>query len=485
MKRVLILILALMVLELVQVAGAEVFIVDCGGDGESQGYALLLRDDGQVLTAEQAYGDIGLLTPEDTPQAQRLYRVEPVDLSPYVDEVDEDDYSTFTRLAVMGPGGELLTGYDYCELRWDEAGYVIGRRWAGGVEALDPQGNVVFSGDYLDIHPNGWGGWLVLRGDRAPTEEDMGRATALFIDAEGEVHDTGLHTFYNEYLSEGYSGGWCPLSEVEEYDGLSVLVDAGGSVAFGRAFDGIEAVYEGRAVIMRGDKYGLLDHTGAYAIKPTCDSIILEDRFSRVLYAAERGETIEVYDAQTMTMLFERTFEGADYVYEWQYAEGLMMLGCQYAQELTDLSGRTCFTVARDKNISESYVECDGIPERFVENLGEWPEGSAHLIDADYNVIGDDWQSLTAELWRDGQGRYVTTTYATYTDGAGGAYPVWYSYRCGVIDESGQVIIPAIYQNLRTLSLDRYWVETADRVGMIDAGGKWYYVFERYTGLMD
>ena len=485
MKRMLIFMLALALL--VPSALAETFVVNYWGSEEAASYALLITEDGAPLTPPQTYADLYLLTPAGTPEAQRLYSAEPFAMpADKLAGVDEDDYRTFTFRALVDGAGRQLTGFDYYDLAWVD-GVVVARRWPMAVDVLDGTGKVLITGPYADIRPNGEGGWLALKRD-GQEDDEYGGVSYLYaivaVDASGAESETGFHTF--SYEMNDFDGGLCPVLDVRELDGRAVFLDAAGAQALGRDFNYIGGVAGGKAVVEQGDRYGLLDLAeDSYILEPVYDYICLEDGFAQKVFWVHKGDTLAVYDPASGNELFTRRFEGAEYPYGWLCGDGTLMLSGGNGWEICTLSGLVLFRVDPDREVGVIYSECEGVPQRYVEYTGEYPNDVCHLIDLSGEPVGGDWQNLNAALWRDGHGRYVTNTYDLVDDGEGGVYPSWYSYRYGVCDENGRMVLESRYLNVEVLSLDRYWVQTADRCGMIDGKGNWYYTVEDYQYLMD
>ncbi|MBR1560182.1 MAG: WG repeat-containing protein [Clostridia bacterium] len=458
---------------------AETYIVYHSGAEEWGAYALLLTDDGTALTPRGVYGDLRLLTPADGDADQALYAASPAALPADAEGLDEDDFRSFTRLALLDAQGEPLTDMVYYDLRFDPSGVIVGRRYNGPTDVLSPTGATLFSGDYRDLAPAG-DGYIALWEDEIDGEPSN---AVLRVDADGTEHWTGLHT--DAWELSAFSGGLLPLRSVPEYGGRDLFLTEDGEIALGRAFDSISDARGGYAVVNDGDGYALIDDEGNILLPAEYDYIGCEERSDgRAVYFAHRGSAIEIYDGETLDLIAERDF-GGSYVYGWLCADGLMNVGGPGGAEIIDMDGDTVVAVPRDVDVSASYGVCRGVPERFVATEGEWPYQDAHLIDRDGDRVGGSFQSLTADLWDGGAGRYTVGTFDIAEDEEGYPYPVWYSNRYGVCDENGETVLPAVYNSVQVLAADRYWVEAPDRSGMIDGAGKWYYVINLYEELVD
>lgn len=480
MNRMLTCLLALLLL--CPVALGEVYAVDYAGSDDAAGFGLLIRDDGTLLTPEGAYRYLGELTPDGTSEGERLYLATPSALPQEGVVIDDYDERSCSRVALVGADGEALTGFDYFDLTLDPTGVVIGRRWPLGADALDRSGNVQFSGDYAALRPTGDGGWLALKPDGKAKDtygNEVQRFAVLALDSDGAEHDTGFHVT-DDNLSP-FADGLCPVNGIQELQGRAAFLNPSGERALKRTFDYIGDVSGRLSVVWDGEYCGLADITKGYILKPVYDGISLE----KGVFIARRGNRLEVLDAATGEKRFSRRYEDTDYCYGWMFTKDILCVGSEFVRELCDMEGHVLVSYDQVLNINESYSICDGLPQRLVASVGEWPDGKDHLIDLDGAVMSRDWQMLSPAVWQDGHGRYVFTTYRVAKDDDGDAYPLWYTYRYGVCDENGAVILDGTYLSVTVLGLDRYWVQAPDRTGMIDGAGHWYYTVNEYGMLMD
>ena len=159
MKRILALALCLMVL--CPAALAETFSVYMYGMGEGPDYCMLIRDDGTPLTPAGAYNNIYAITPDDTPEAEKLYGAisNEVGIAYTPEKAEELRYNFVdSSMALMNARGELLTGFDYSVLDYAN-GYVLftlpGEEHLTG--AMDARGHVLMEAEYAALrehYPN-------------------------------------------------------------------------------------------------------------------------------------------------------------------------------------------------------------------------------------------------------------------------------------------------------------------------------------------
>jgi hypothetical protein len=211
MKRMLALLLCLL---LCPAALAETFVVYYYTPEGSEDYALLLKDDGTVLTPPGTYSSIDVLTPEGAPEAERLYSVQAigVDIDIDPDEIDYVDPSVYTREAVMDAEGNLLTGFDYIYIERESTGDYVFNAPEPAYDASELPGNP----DLVDFHRLSDGRWLSLRMERPEDWDSMSPAERLralssseftedadyrivVVEPDGSVTDTGIIN-YNRSL---------------------------------------------------------------------------------------------------------------------------------------------------------------------------------------------------------------------------------------------------------------------------------------------
>ena len=148
---------ALCLLMLCASALAETYTVDVYGSEESPAYAILLSDDGTLLTPIQTCSSIYQLTPRGTPDAEKLFSVTPVNVDiAYTPELAEEllyDMDSI-HVALMNGEGRLLTGFDYDGLDYVNGAVIFtlpdDARHCG---AMDAAGNVIVEPVYAALRP--------------------------------------------------------------------------------------------------------------------------------------------------------------------------------------------------------------------------------------------------------------------------------------------------------------------------------------------
>lgn len=480
MKKLLALVLCLLLCG--TAAMAEVYIVYAYGGGEYPGGAILIDDDGTLLAPSGAYEMIGTLTPDGTPESERLYYAEPTLIQVPVDQIDEDNYYSYYRLALMGPDGSLLTGYDYCSLEYAGPDRIVFMLPSQARGVMDFEGNVFLEAGYAALVPDGQGGWLGLAMD-APARDYDECYPLVHIDAEGNVTETGLHA--PVYAISGYSEGLCPVNEVEEYHGRTVYLDQDGCIAFDGTFDYGEQFFGNLACVTAGETSGLIGKDGQFVVNPGYEYISQSDSDRGPIYIAHAGTGFAVFSADTGETLLEMDFEDVEYVSAWMDTPSLIKVTTGDESFLYTLDGQLVRTLGEDEDISVSFNSSDGTVDRLIESSGPWPDTRARLIDMDGNAIGPDYREINGAIWRDGHGLFITQEYRIIPDDEGEYMVDWRSMRCGVCDEDGNEILPCVYDSVSVLGMDRFWVTRGSRTGMINREGLWYYAVNEYENLVD
>ena len=578
MKRMLALLICLL---LCSSALAETYVVDYFAPEGAEDYALLIRDDGTLLTPAETYAAIYTLTLDGTPEADRRYSVHSLELQADVDpeDIDELDYDDYNRVALMDGTGKLLTGYDFTGInrvndeyytftapepdhdgdgapanpafydvhpfgdgRWlavqtikpegwetmtpvqrmnalserasngdalyeivivERDGSVTGTGISSYSEtlpsyyyntgAMDARGNVVIEPQYTALQPFGDGKWLGLRWTLMPSEPDpddpwASGADALFdvviVSPDGSELKTGLHTT-NGYLPPIRSGLGI-VYQVEEYGVRAVFIDSDGAVCFDQSFEDADP-FDGPLALVEADGlYGLIDQSGDFAAKPAFDYIECVDFGGKYMYFGTKGGVLTAMDPETGAELWQADLTPSEYVGWTAAGPELLWVTTDDTYYYYALDGQRLAAYPESEYGYHAWTPCAPDDLRVLESVGEWPNNTTRLVDAQGSVIGrTDYQNLYEGYTEDTHVRYIVNTCRIVTNSAGEPWPDYNSYRYGIMDETGAELLPAVYDSVNPLSLDRYWVSTGDRAGLIDGEGHWYYEIQNYEYLMD
>lgn len=483
MKRALALILCLMLLP---AALAETWVVSYYNEENNDYSQFLIRDDGRVLVEPFTYCELYELTPDGTPDDQCRYAASErilMDRALSEEELWDLDQREYVRTALLDAKGRPLTGFDYYWLRWMD-GVLVFVTPQGYCGAMDTDGNILVEAKYFDVVPNGEGGWLAMGRDGDTEVSYDHYYPVIYIDPRGREHETGFHAQYGGLDGDGFSDGYCPLRWVREFGDRCIYLTPDGAWAHEGAYDYIEAFHSGvAAVSIDGDGYVLIDETGN-CLTEQYDYFEYVEYGGEAVYSANRSGAFAMFDASTGQVRRYNSYPGEDWVNAWSCGTGLIGVSVDGEVEVYALSGALMFCYDDAGYLSAWYREADSMPERFALNEGDWPYTTARLVDTRGREVGGEYQSMTPEIWRDGQARFLTESYGIKKND-GYDYVDWETMRYGVCDGEGREILPCRYQTLQALSLDRYWVRQGSRSGLIDSNGNWLYTIDDYQFLLD
>ena len=464
---------------------AETYVVNLYGSEEREGCALLITEDGELLTPLDTYASIYELTPKGTPEAQRRFCAQTlkvdVDLSKTSLEMVPMD--AYYRLALMDATGKLLTGFDYWNMEW--AGGSIRFNVPGQDSAntgiMDLDGHIIIEPVYHAIETLDGGRWLALAEDK---KSKAYRFSIFIVDENGNVTDTGLHTSID--ILPQCDGEFCPVYHVEEYESHTVYLNRDGEVCFGRTFDSAEPFMGDCAVVEIDEKNGLINREGQMVVEPVYSYLYHLGDAPGDVYASDSDGLLVVFDAATGAELFRKKFENVDYLNVCMIAPELLWVYCGNHCECYRTDGTLVASFPDDENNSVQYARCSPDALRFIESVNPWPESKTHLIDEQGRQIGGDYRGMIDYGVFDGHPLFSCYTYHISTNRDGEKVADWHSWRYGVLDENGNELLKPEYLNeVQILSPNRFWVTANDRSGLIDASGKWYYAISDYDSLMD
>lgn len=491
MKKVL---LGVVLAMLLAAAQAETFVTQVG-DQEMGGYALLVGEDGEILTQRNTYRGMYVLVEE-----KGLYAASPWDLTRVLpaesiryEEYDgvlypEMEYYEYQRECLLGADGRQLTGFDYVELSYDEMGQVvIGYRPDARCDVLDLEGNVLLETDYGWMGSNGRGCFLALKVGESFDYYNDEAWPLVILDAEGREKETGVYA--QRWGCQMFSGGFYLIYDA---DGVHRYLNLYGEEVFETNYILASDFEMGTAIIGNEDYlYGVIDTEGNYVLPMAYESITRATYYKdTALLAITLDGALEIYDPSGRTLLNVYRPESR-VTYAMQVNDGMLSVSDGTGETWMNLQGEPVYRheYTDDIWISAWYeIEDGSIPGRIVVSGGEWPQQASWLIDLDGNPASGDYMELQAKIWSDGQGRYLFSEYELVPyeyDGYVDWSVNWSSYRCGVCDENGNTILEPVYDSIQCLSLDRYWVQQDDAIGLIDSEGSWLTVISAYDELLD
>ena len=345
-------------------AAAETFVV-VGPIGEAASEdAMLVRDDGTMLTPRHCYWDITPLTPEDTPEAERLYRArgstaEGTPVLPLWEEDSEEE----PLAALMNAAGETLTGFDYADLEYvgpNQILYTLPGRWQG---IMDASGEIRTPAIYADIQPAGNGGYMALDAGEGPIDYGL-KYPLIFVDADGQLHDTGLHAGTDSLGA--YVNGICAVSWIEEYgDGIAYFDDRGNQLFDAHFYEADDFKGHYACVVVDG-RHALIDREGRYRLEPEYDDISLCDSINGPIIIAIQGGSLSVLSAENGETMFTVEFD-ADEIDAWAENEAMLRVYAGESVYLYGLDGQRLMEMPRDSQVQCWFSHpCKGVPTRVI-----------------------------------------------------------------------------------------------------------------------
>lgn len=395
------------------------------------------------------------------------------------------DYGMEYGVALMNASGELLTGFDYASFVHDvENAVVFACDFDGWVTALDERGAVLAAGSYTSMVSDGNGGFFAVApetdGD-GETGEINELAALVHVTAAGDISDTGLTTNAYEPLSGFYEGLMCVMV-CDGYDGdflaySYVYVDQNGENAFGRSFDFAANYVGGCAEVIDDNNVArLIDRSGNYVTDAEYsyfDCGEQDDGMPMVANLIDGGFDLILRDTFEIIASF-RPENGATMLYAYHSGDGLIMAYSENEMMILDASGSVLYRGADDMYAYTWYEFCDSQPQRLLMIQGEGADTVNCVADLSGVQQSDWYREISALSWIGGEGRYLVCDYELVEvgyDGVTWLEPDANTYRYGVIDQDGNVVVELKYDYFDCLAADRYWVSDGENYQLLDGDG--------------
>lgn len=399
--------------------------------------------------------------------------------------LDEEyiDYSMEYGVALMNTAGELLTGFDYASFIHDvENAVVFACDFDGWVTALDESGSVLAEGLYTSMASDGNGGFFAVAPE---TDEETGElselAALVHVNAAGDINDTGLTTNAYEPLS-GFSEGLMCVMVCDGYDGESpaysyVYVDQNGDDAFERSFAFAVNFVGGCAEIIDETNISrLIDHSGNYVTDAEYsyfDCGEQGDGMPMVANLIDGGFDLISKEKFEIIASF-RPENGATMLYAYHSGDGLIMAYSENEMMILDAQGSVLYRGTDDMYAYTWYEFCDSQPQRLLVTQGEGTDVMNCVADLSGAPQSDWYREISALSWMSGEGRYLVCDYELVEveyDDVTGMEPDADTYRYGVIDQDGNVVVEMKYDYFDCLAADRYWVSDGISYQLLDGEG--------------
>lgn len=394
-------------------------------------------------------------------------------------------------LALMNAKGEVLTDYLYLSFVHDVANAVVfAYDMDGYVTALDETGRVLLAGGYTSLASDGNGGYFGVMPEGTDEYGNLQAASRLLHISQGNVTDTGLWTGTYEPLVGFSQGLMCVY--VCSYDqqtgqagnGGYHYIDSTGTDAFGKEFSYASNFQGAFAEVedAEGQAY-LIDKTGNYLTTDEYSYFDLGAENDGMPIVANRGEGgFDLISKDSLQPIAQFALQpGQTSLYAYLSGDGLVVATSDTGVTLLSAQGETLYSASDESSAHAWYSYSDGTPGRIILSQGEGYQALSCLADYTGAEKSAWYQDISALSWTGDQGRYLVVAYEladTQYDGETVQEPVADSYRYGVIDQDGNVILETNYDYFNYLDSGRYWVGQGNTLMLMDENGNELYCLE-------
>ena len=260
----------------------------------------------------------------------------------------------------------------------------------------------------------------------------------------------------------GYADGangifWCALTEVE-YACLANGTKA--SIEPPDYMDSAEFDNSPYAAVRRGTgSVGIVDASGAFVVQPEYRSI---EKYRTADYPTtvpipffciDQDGTITILDSQTLNIIVQ--YDAAGNSPSARYINpSAFEIDDENGKKIMSLTtGDKLFDVPEDASVDGRYrCMADGYPERLVLRDG----ADAKLITLTGEPVSESYPRITPLIWKDGRGAFLVETRDSDDTSAASIYfergktssAAGTSWRCGLMDESGKIIVPVTHTSV-------------------------------------
>lgn len=360
--------------------------------------------------------------------------------------------------ALLDGDGVPLTEQSY-EMFTLEGGHVLFMQ-GGLYGVMSPAGDVLIEPQYTQLVASD-AGFLALTTDCYDEEPD-----GLYeIGADLSVTATGVKTLG---ALAGFSEGLLPLISAE--NSLFGYVDASGQWVIRPQFAYAGPFYRGRAVASLSSGFGLIDQTGNWVLTPKYETLSYEGGLNAL--AAPDADTVVALDPVTCQERFR--VEGENL-----YAMAVGDLLQVYDDDSARLYGTDGALIHEGSPLAGYSTGENG---QIVLSDGDWGADGSYLLNADGSTAAGPYKALFPLGTVGGRGYYGFIEFdaeTAYSDALEQDVYSWdeSSLRYGVIDDSGNQVLPAEYEELYRIGENRLFASLGGVDGVIDLTGEWIYKF--------
>lgn len=322
-------------------------------------------------------------------------------------------------------------------------------RWNDLYGVMDLSGKVLINPTWVQLTPNGQGGYLALSDHATDNVADA----ITYIDPLGNIIETGNTTV-------GL------LEDVVEDRMPYMTTDGSYGYVNGRGEKVTEAIWlyaagfeNGGAIVSDEAGMGLVDVDGN-AILP-CGYAFLE-RNDRLLVGLTQDGVLEVYKADGRQLMY--TIDAQN--------QSVALVGSCFAlydgeaTALYNVEGQCIYTGSARATFSEGHRGY------IIVSDGEWGEACVFLMDMAGNAISEMYPRIMALSGN--RYAYMTLQGATYYSQPLKRYKRSWNYeslRYGMLDGEGQVLLADEYLEILALDDDRFLLRGEDEMALADESG--------------
>lgn len=349
------------------------------------------------------------------------------------------------KCALMNGDGRLLTDFLYDHLLIKEGLLLAELNGKQGLLSMD--GTALTEIIYEKIVPNGDGGAWVM-------EESDGEL--LLLDAQGQEKSSGL-----KLRSMDNSSGNGLLAVIPSDSERYAYCDTAGKIVIAAQFDTARAFQRGIAVVSLEGRLGVINEAGEMLLPAQYDYI---DISANGDILTVNGDGASLWSSLG-ELLFDFSGEQLSAAFAGDYAaiytgENLLVY---------DSNGGERLRLAAD---ASAY---DGLEGQLVISEGSWGESCVYLEGTDLR-----YQNLYPLGYADGEAVYAflevrTAKYMNNLLGEVQLSADMNSTRYGIVDAKGEILLPAVYSEIKFLADNRFLVRTETQWRMIDANGSVYW----------
>ena len=425
-------------------------------------YVTLVDKDGNEAIPPSTYSDIISLTAADG-SATGYFSAVPLAI---VQSGDAD----YPRYALLDTSGTPLTPYIYYDIQPAGSSHFIVCESGDQYGVIDTLGSTVIPSEYTAIGSNGEGGFLALRTNPYDDTPDG----LYFIGADGTESATGVKIRGDIYALNQMRGGLLPA--FSPTDNAYGYIGADGRWMINPQFEWAGAFVHGMADVSIATGVGVINTQGSWIITPKYKSVMISYGIKPWPIVAYEEDRLTVFDETGERVIITATGEAA---YASPSDAELIAISSGSESDIYDFYGNKLFSLPENYFFSawDSMADIIIYDEQY----------RALLYDRTGTLICGPYDELL--FIENSESLYIFSAYETravdYGDGMVYHEPIYSTYRMGVVNGKGDVVINAVFDRISILCDDRLIGTTPGSIVIMDHSGTVIKEFQRYAQLMD